>query len=373
MHANSKVIVVLSAITLSVTGAHATTLHVASQGFDHSACGAKNDPCRSIGQGIRRASQGDTVVVGPGLYGDLDDSGVIGDSAGEENGSELSSGCRCVIKLDRYVTVVSSHGAHSTVIDGSSSPEAQQIVRAVPGASWATFGKRNGGFTITARPVANDTPPDHALAVDAGVEEVTVAGNVASGFGGIGYFFQGSRGLLRDNVADGAGAGDGYSVHGDGNHLLGNAALNAVYGFFVSGAPTLGHTVAGNVAAGNVFGFGIGIAATAPLPPMFSRNTAVVGRGGIGVFINASSGAPATTVSISKSNLQGQYCGIEVENESVNPLTVNAVDSYWGAASGPGPLPASDACVSPFNEGPVTMTTTPFAAREIGGRLKPMR
>src|SRR5205085_3298064 len=95
--------------------AHSGTLYVANNGIDGASCscGTKGAPCRSITCAIGNAVAGDTIIVGPGKYGDLDDSGTIG-QAGEENGSP---GCGCVLSLNKSVTLVSSDGAASTVID----------------------------------------------------------------------------------------------------------------------------------------------------------------------------------------------------------------------------------------------------------------
>src|SRR6516162_9238145 len=56
--------------------AHGATLYVANNGLDGPSCGTKASPCRSITQGIANAAAGDTIIVGPGLYGDLNDDGT---------------------------------------------------------------------------------------------------------------------------------------------------------------------------------------------------------------------------------------------------------------------------------------------------------
>ncbi|HWQ69060.1 MAG TPA: hypothetical protein VN494_03740 [Patescibacteria group bacterium] len=45
----------------------AATLYVANNGMDSGTCGAQAEPCRSITQTITNASDGDTVIVGPGI------------------------------------------------------------------------------------------------------------------------------------------------------------------------------------------------------------------------------------------------------------------------------------------------------------------
>ena len=61
----------------------AATLHVANNGIDSDTCGAGSAPCRSISRAIVNAAAGDTIVVGPGRYGDLNGDGSFG-GPGEE-------------------------------------------------------------------------------------------------------------------------------------------------------------------------------------------------------------------------------------------------------------------------------------------------
>jgi hypothetical protein len=94
--------------------AHAATLYVANDGIDPPGCvppvcivgkpcrcGAKASPCRSITCGIMSAAAGDTIVVGPGAYGDLNHDGTLGDLPGEENPDAFSPGCGCVLALNK--------------------------------------------------------------------------------------------------------------------------------------------------------------------------------------------------------------------------------------------------------------------------------
>jgi hypothetical protein len=65
-----------------------TTLSVANNGMDDATCGPEGmAPYRSIRRAIAHASAGDQIVVGPGLYGDINRDALVdpsGDS-GEEN------------------------------------------------------------------------------------------------------------------------------------------------------------------------------------------------------------------------------------------------------------------------------------------------
>jgi len=70
---------------LAAATAYAAIRHVATNGTDGAACGqSPATACRSITQAVSSAAAGDRILVAPGRYGDLDRSGVLGDSPGEE-------------------------------------------------------------------------------------------------------------------------------------------------------------------------------------------------------------------------------------------------------------------------------------------------
>lgn len=72
-----------------------------------------------------------------------------------------------------------------------------------------------------------------------------------------------------------------------------------------------------------------------------------------GIAAQGAEGLPFSG-SIERNNIASSlYCG--VDNEGVPVL--NATNNYWGAASGPGPVPADQVC----NEEGTTTTVTPFA------------
>src|ERR1051325_9681293 len=138
-----KSFVVLAVITpvLGVGISPAATLFVSNNGSDSTMCGPSANPCRSIGQAIHNAGAGDIIIVGPGLYGDVDRSNFSG--AGDEQGPNTS--CNCMINLDKDVTVLSRDGATATILDA-----ADTTLDAVAiSASGASFGATKKGFTIT--------------------------------------------------------------------------------------------------------------------------------------------------------------------------------------------------------------------------------
>ena len=115
-------------------------VNVSNYGQDFPQCGDSGRPCRSIGQAVRNASDGDTVLVAPGLYGDLNRNASIGD-LGEESDT---SGCACLIDIDKRITVLSERGAATTVIDARGT----SLVAVRMTAAGAAFGFEGQGFTV---------------------------------------------------------------------------------------------------------------------------------------------------------------------------------------------------------------------------------
>lgn len=137
-------VIQLGIALLVVSGAQAAprVVNVSNFGHDSSLCGDSSRPCRSIGQAVRVASDGDTVLVAPGLYGDLNRNSSIGD-LGEESDTTR---CACLIHIDKRITVLSERGAATTVIDARGTP----LVAVHITAGGAAFGYENQGFTVLA-------------------------------------------------------------------------------------------------------------------------------------------------------------------------------------------------------------------------------
>jgi nitrous oxidase accessory protein NosD len=150
--------------------------------------------------------------------------------------------------------------------------------------------------------------------------------------------FPDSTGLaVEGNVATAnGGAGFATAPQTDvaaGVLLRGNAAVrNLGPGFLVDGTDL---SLTGNAAIGNAVA-GVEIAAESDAP-LLSKNN----------FIG--NGAP-----------EGNGCGVLSSASS----PVEARDSYWGAATGPGPRPADDAC-----GGTAGVVAIPFATKPI--KVKP--
>src|SRR5262249_55607768 len=150
---------------------HAGSLYVANNGVDGPGCGPTESPCRSIGQAIARAVSGDSIIVGPGRYGDLNANGVLGEP-GEENPDAFSPGCGCMLGINKGVRLISSDGAAETVIDARTIPSNTNVLII---ATDVQFGKPGEGFTVT-----NPSGSGSGIVIDG--SNVRVMGNQVFGF-----------------------------------------------------------------------------------------------------------------------------------------------------------------------------------------------
>ena len=91
-------------------------------------------------------SAGDTLLVGPGRYGDLDADGVLA-NLGEENGPGIP-GSLGGVRVNKPLTILSTSGAEATIIDVNR----QQLRRSCEiVADGVRFGERDAGFTLHRR------------------------------------------------------------------------------------------------------------------------------------------------------------------------------------------------------------------------------
>jgi hypothetical protein len=325
--------------------AHAGTRFVAHTGTDGPNCGLDAaTACRSISQAIALAAAGDTIVVGPGRYGDLNRNGTLGDLPGEEIGSP---GCSCVLSMNKNVIIISSAGAAVTVIDGRSMKVVQTVVVLSIGGE---FGRPGKGFTVTETGRKDNTSPPtfsgHGIGIAAA--GVKVRGNHVIFTGG------------DVNYSTGIGI---FTVNHEAIRIEGNHVVDWRVGIEirVAGAATVsknlvnsngigiaarGGNVVGNVASGNL-GVGISMSGKATV----SGNAAY--SNGIGFNV-----IPPFSGVFTRNNMFGNHngnCGLG--NEGVVGLT--ATNNYWGVATGPGIPPANFVC----NEDGGTTTTSPFATR----------
>lgn len=322
--------------------AFAATLLVAVNGIDGATCGPTTSPCRTITRAIANAVDGDTVVVGPGRYGDVDGDHAL--SGSQEEPPNLN-GCGCAIEIGKRVTVVARDGAAATVIDGGGA--VADAVRL--SADGAVFGRRNRGFTLTGG--TNQS----ALRVVA--NEATIAGHVFTR-NYYGMVAQGSRNVVASCRFFGNGP-EALLMIGDDNLVTETA---------ISGADAIAFNIAGDrntlkgvVAVQNFLGIAF-----------LGTNNVVTGS-----VVNANAGpgievtGTGNSVTIAKTNLVGNgtdspvNCGLLITGTG---NTVAAAGNYWGAATGPGSDPADAVCV-----GGGTAVTTPFSSAEFKTPTKALR
>lgn len=337
--------------------AHGATLYVANNGVDPPGCvpsfcivgrpcrcGTKASPCRSITCGIMSAAAGDTIIVGPGVYGDLNRNGILGDSPGEET---PSPGCGCMLSVNKGVTLLSSDGAAATIIDAST-VDVNTNVLIIAGPPAATFGKPGKGFWVTSPLMDTGS----GIVIDA--SNITVSGNqvdagpvhpFGSSAGGIVAVDAPESILIQANQISEWGIGIDV-LGGTGKMLLKNQVSRNATGIKVGGPTT---TIRGNVLINN----GAGIESNADMTTIVAN--AVYGNDIEGILVTASS-------QVEKNNLYSNgritlppNCGLK--NRAVVGLL--AENNYWGAATGPGPDPADDVC----NDMGGTTTTAPFATK----------
>lgn len=308
----------------------AATLYVANNGVDSGMCGAQTEPCRSITQTITNATDGDTVIVGPGRYGDIDFDGAYF-SPGEDDG----------IWINKGLTIESSHGAQATVLYGNE--WGMQVYLDVGG---ITFGRPQHGFTLTKDVFRGNG--QNLVSFNPNTNGSSVSGNILTEYsvmmGGFGHTFAQNHLICLGDLCE------WIFVSGTGNSLTSNTGQGSVK---ILGS---GHSLTNNVLTVEK---GISINASAGV---IIRDNSFLG--GPGITLN-----PGSNVVINENNLFGHdnsYGGF-------NPATVNcavfnysgasidATNNFWGAASGPGPDPADEVC-----DGPGSSTVVaPFATQQF--------
>jgi hypothetical protein len=343
---------------------HAAVLYVATNGVDSDGCGARATPCRSLSEGIAHAAAHDTILVGPGQYGDLNGDGLFTEE-GEERGS-VGGSCTCMISVTKPVRIFSQMGAGATILDAGGA-----VLSAVSiDASDVVFGKEGGGFTLT-----------HAgwsglVTGFLTVDHVTVEGNLATGNTLGGFQNSANDNTFRHNEAIANGS-CGFGVIGGNNLFDGNRSLNnGLAGFCTSsGGP---NTFTHNVVSGNQ-GDGFNILPT--FPHHFTFNV-ISGNAGAGITTfplgnevleieqniitgNRGPGIALGSATITHNNIFGNDTGganCGVTNTSIETLT--ALENYWGVASGPSTTePADASCPGTGSIDTRTFAMKPFTIR----------
>ncbi len=360
--------------------AGAATLLVAANGVDTGTCGTKAAPCRSISRAVALASDGATIQVGPGRYGDLAGDGDFLDPGDEA--AEVGTGCNCVLHVTKRLTIVSRDGAGVTVIDGGGA--SADVVRL--DVSGTVFGQKGKGFTVT------DGGHD---GLNSDADMIVVAGNVFAGNTHNGLNVGTSHSTIADNRAVANGS-QGFACSGTDDSLLARnvATDNGGNGFTVDNRNTVtdnlatrnhsegfnaqsNNTFKGDVAVGNIdegFLFDddnviIGCVANANHNGLrLNQNnlltkSAVVDNGGVGVLVNGGGNV------ISKTNIFGNGGGaVNVPSPNLNCGTLTAdgvilqaTNNFWGAPGGPGADPSDRFC----NGTNAATSIAPVATKEI--------
>ena len=337
-------VLITTLVGTSAAPLDAATLHVANNGIDSDRCGTSNAPCRSVSRAIVNAAVGDTIVVGPGRYGDLDGDGSFG-GPGEEAGP---AGCGCMIEVNKRLTLQSSDGAGVTILDASLA-ELNGIVVHADGVTFGGGSRR--GFTIV-------NARHEGLHVEG--NGVTVAGNVAVGNGLSGFVaiaVVGTGNIVADNAAI-SNANVGFQVNGDGT-VTGNVASANLEGFRINTTGQVQFTQ--NVASGNrTLGFSSVVGAGGVLE---IRRNSFLGNRGLGISLFASPTGAVTGTVITDNNIFGNgSCGLQNNTGAL----VTASGNFWGAATGPGSDPADAVC----NDASSTTVVEPVATQPFNINVK---
>lgn len=179
----AKIVAAIGILLVAAAG-HAATLQVSNLGADSPSCGSSSSPCRTISQAIDNANAGDTIIVGPGVYGDVNADGDLSDP-GEENSGVSGK----TIVVAKPLVLLSRDGAGATVIRNVASADAISVA-----ANGVTIGKKGKGFTVR-----GGSPGSVGVRVEPGVTSVTLMGNVFDNHaGGLGVL-SGSGHSVRNN------------------------------------------------------------------------------------------------------------------------------------------------------------------------------
>jgi len=140
---------VFTFILSSAASATGRSIYVTTDGTDSASCGAQTSACRSISQGLENATDGDTILVGAGRYGNISGSASY-TGPGDEHPQSLSRYLfvkGCIICIDKAVSIYSLHGPSVTIIEGAPlTPEEATVLIHHEGVN---FGAAGRGFTLT--------------------------------------------------------------------------------------------------------------------------------------------------------------------------------------------------------------------------------
>jgi len=317
----------------------AKTILVTNNAIDSLTCGTKLEPCRSISQAIDNAKNGDHILVGPGRYGDLNHDGDFDDPGEEASG--LGFGCKCMILVDKRVSLKSTHGATATILDANNA--GLDVVNIIT--DEVIFGGIDKGFTLLGARMTGDD--DGVGLVVLSERNVHIVGNIALDNEDAGFEIHGSRHIIKNNTASRNGSGFVTAFVENGHVIMNNmASANGNASVFGNGFSLSGnnHKIMFNTSTGNK-GMGFLLNASNGEKLEFQENNVIGNRGpGIWVF-------NGPNLVIKKNNIFGNLgeevfhqsfapnCGLVNDSDSVIYATYN----FWGAPSGHGVDPADNA------------------------------
>jgi hypothetical protein len=244
----------LSAASLfsGINTAGAATLEAANDGVDSAACGSQKSPCRSISQAIENASDGDTIEVGAGRYGDISGRADF-TGPGDEHPQQLGTRdayAGCMVCITKALHIFSLHGAATTIIEGLASAQFSSTV--LIHHDGVVFGREGGGFTLTGGN-QNGLVIDQENATSFGItlqHNIVVADNVDLGDQN-GFVFHGLN--FRDIQCPDPSCAATAQIMFSGNQAINNSGdgFNVTVGLFHGGPITL----QGNLASSGGTGF----------------------------------------------------------------------------------------------------------------------
>jgi hypothetical protein len=354
----------------SISQAHdaGITRHVANNGADSAACGSKAAPCRSIGSALQLAGDGDTILVRPGFYGDVNGDGDFTDTGDEALDASSFPGI-CLVCVNKRVTLLSTHGADLTIIDGSGTESIGPVDGVAIFSAGVTFGAEARGFTV--RRISNT-----GVMVRPEAGDVTIVGNHASENGtdddssGIGFVISVGAGLTRVR-SNRATHNDFYGFIVASNQanpgaarIVANAAhSNRFAGFVIESGTGPAYTLVGNVATGNPGGFSldgrglvvrrnvamnnnVGVQIEGDASNLLLAENSIIGNrlGGVSIGLNVPG-----PIDIHRSNIYGNAGGASPSIETncgisnLSGRQIDARNNFWGLPSGPGANPADNA------------------------------
>jgi nitrous oxidase accessory protein NosD len=358
----------------------AGTIVVSSNGADSPTCGAKPaSACATIGQAVANASDGDSIVVWPGMYAGTTITKSVSLTPTSGGGGAILTGST---QLAANGIVLGKRGKGFSIQDGNVTVSAADVVvrgnyfsngtNCLQVAAGNDTVIRDNSFTNCDIGVLLSTTGvevrgnrfaymnQAAVFLDAPSSSCVLRENRMSGPGGVGVVIQGSDHLLRRNLVQSVAAG-GFVANLSATNvtLLENLVVNSNAPAYNLTSGT-GWILEKNASVGcGAPGFYLAAGTTLLLTDNVSMGSAVAGFlivGGSDHVLDGNSaidndavgiqlGSVGTGVSVIGGNLygnggSGSNCGLT--NSSAN--LVQTSDIFWGDPSGPGVDPADAVC-----------------------------